>query len=260
MIDAFLIRAGLAALLVAITAAPLGCFMLWRRMVFFGDATAHSAILGVVIAVVLQISVTWGVLAIALALAAFLLGFEGAKSTSDSLLGVFSHSALAMGIVAASLLQLRVDLDALLFGDILTVTTGDIVVIAIGALLVLCVLAWRWRRMLLTTLAPELAISENIIPRVEQAVLLFALSLTIALSIKIVGALLVTALLIVPAASARPLAQSPEAMAIWAMVLGGGAAIGGVATSAWFDTPTGPTIICVAATIFMITTLASRLR
>lgn len=259
MLDDFLIRATLAGVGVALAAAPLGCFVVWRRMAYFGDATAHAAILGVALSLALSTSVFAGALAVALIMALTVSTLSGRGYAMDTLLGVLAHSALAFGLVAVSFLHgVRVDLNAYLFGDILAVSTSDLAVIWAGAALVGVLTIWRWSALLTATLNPDLAYASGIDPKREQLVLTLGLAIVVAVAIKVVGALLIVALLIIPAASARPLSRTPEAMALIASLIGGLSALAGLRASFLWDTPTGPTIVCVAAVIFLLTNLSAR--
>ena len=256
MLDDFMIRAALAGLGVALAAAPLGCFVVWRRMAYFGDATAHAAILGVAMSLGFGISVFAGALVVALIMAATVSTLSGRGYAMDTLLGVLAHSALAIGLVAVSLIDgVRIDLMAYLFGDILAVNRGDLAVIWLGAALVVAGMAWRWQALLTATLSPDLAHAAGINPRREQLVLTLALALVVAVAIKVVGVLLIAALLIIPAASARPLSATPERMALMASGIGALSAISGLQASLWFDTPAGPSIVCAAATCFALVNL-----
>ncbi|WP_297767374.1 metal ABC transporter permease [uncultured Roseovarius sp.] len=261
ILDDFLVRAALAGLGVAVAAAPLGSFVVWRRMAYFGDATAHAAMLGVAIALAFSMSVFAGALAMSLIMATTVSTLSGRGFAMDTLLGVLAHSALAFGLVAVSLLSgVRIDLMAYLFGDILAVSRSDLAVIWGGAALVLGLLTWRWQALLTSTLSPDLAYSAGIDPRREQLVLTLALAVVVAVAIKVVGVLLIAAMLIVPAAAARPLATTPERMAVTATLLAAAAALGGLYLSFRLDTPTGPTIVCVAALIFAATALVGGVR
>lgn len=254
MLDDFMVRAALAGLGVAVAAAPLGCFVVWRRLAYIGDATAHAAILGVALALAMQIPVFGGVLAIAIGVALLLTALSGRGLGSDALLGVIAHSALALGLVAVSFLpNVRVDLMGYLVGDILAVSRADLVVIWGGASVVLGTVVWRWSALLATTLNEDLAQAAGLRPDREQLMLTLALAVTVAVALKVVGALLIAALLIIPAAAARPLARTPEAMACWATFIGVAAALGGLMVSFAADTPTGPTIVCMAAASFVFT-------
>jgi zinc transport system permease protein len=255
MLDDFLIRAALAGLGIALAAAPLGCFVIWRRMAYFGDATSHAALLGVALALATDLPVMAGVLVIALAMALIVSALSERHVNTDALLGVLAHAGLALGLVAVSLVPgQRVDLSAYLFGDILAVTRSDLAVIWGGAALVAALLILRWQALLTATLNPDLATASGGHPRREQLILTLALAITVAVAIKVVGALLIAAMLVIPAAAARPFARSPEGMAICAVLLGGVAVLGGLAASFAYDTPTGPSIVSVAAALFALST------
>ncbi len=248
----FLVRAALAGVGVALAAGPLGCLVVWRRMAYFGDATAHAALLGVAGALVLDLPLVLGVSVAALGMALIVSAATGRTYAMDTMLGVASHGALAVGLVAVSFLSgVRVDLMAYLFGDILAVDRGDLVVIWGGAALVLGLLAWRWDRLILATLNADLAAAAGVDARRERLILTLALALLVAVALKVVGVLLITAMLIVPAAAARVFGRTPEAMAVAAAMIGAAAALAGLWASVRFDTPTGPSIV-VAAMIGLI--------
>ncbi|MGE4326458.1 MAG: iron chelate uptake ABC transporter family permease subunit [Pseudodonghicola sp.] len=261
LLDDFLVRAALAGLGVALAAAPLGCFVVWRRMAYFGEATAHAAVLGVALALGLGLSVMPSVLAAALLMALLVSAMTGRGFAMDTALGVMSHTALAAGLVAVTLLaDVRLDLMAYLFGDILAVTQSDLAVIWGGAALVLGLTLWRWSGLLLSTLNPDLARASGIDPRREELVLTLALAVVVAVAIKVVGVLLIASLLVIPPAAARPLARTPEAMALGAVAIGALSALGGLWAAYHFDTPTGPSIVCTAALLFVVTSAAGALR
>ena len=258
MLDDFLTRALLAGLAVAAAAGPLGCFVVWRRMAYFGDATAHAAILGVALALGFQISIFAGTLVVALGMALIVSSMAGRGWAMDTTLGVLAHSGLAFGLVAVSFLpNVRVDLHAFLFGDILAVSRTDLAVIAGGAGLVVALLVWRWSALLTATLSEDLAHAAGINPARERLVLTLALALVVAVALKIVGALLIAAMLIIPAASARSFARTPEAMALAAVGLGGLSVWAGLRLSLWHDTPAGPSIVVVASLIFALASLGA---
>mgnify|MGYP001798387713 CR=1 FL=1 len=260
ILDAFLIRAILAGLGVALAAAPLGCFVVWRRMAYFGDATAHAAMLGIALSLALSVPLLAGTLAVALAMAMAVSRLSDRGIAVDTLLGVMAHSALAFGIVAIAFVPgVRLDLSAYLFGDILAVRWSDVLLIWLGAAAVSALLAWRWSALLTSTLSPELAQASGIRPDRERLILTVALALVVALAIKVVGVLLIAARRIIPAAAARPLARTPEGMAGIAIGLAAVAVLTGIALSFAADTPTGPTIVCTAALVFLLTTGVSAL-
>lgn len=251
MLNDFMIRAALAGVGVALAAGPLGCFVLWRRMAYFGDALAHAAVLGVALSLGFSVSIFVGVLLVAVVVALGLGKYQERLLAVDTMLGVISYSALAFGLVIVSLLPgQRLDLDAYLFGDILTVSKGDLGIIWCGALLVLGVLVWRWDRLLSATVSPELAVAEGVDPKKERMVLMLLLAVLVAVAIKIIGALLIGAMLIIPAATARAWVFTPEQMARVTVCFGAFAALVGVWGSGLLNTPTGPTIVCVAACLF----------
>ncbi|MEO1154767.1 MAG: metal ABC transporter permease [Pseudomonadota bacterium] len=251
MLDDFMFRATLAGVGVAFAAAPLGCFVVWRRMAYFGDATAHAAMLGVALSLAMQVSIFAGTVAVALVMAMTVTLLAGRGYAMDTLLGVLAHSALAFGLVAVSFLSgIRIDLMAYLFGDILAVSRGDLLVIWGGAVLVVALIAWRWSALLTATLNEELAYASGLDPKREQLILTLSLAVTVAVAIKVVGVLLIAAMLIIPAAAARGLARTPEAMALIAAVIGAVSAVAGLRAAYVFDTPAGPSIVCVAAALF----------
>ena len=261
MLDDFLIRAALAGLGVALAASALGCFVVWRRMAYFGDATSHAAILGVALALGLSLPVTWGVLAVAVAMALTIAALSDGRQGMDTVLGVLAHSALALGLMAVAFLPgARLDLESYLFGDILSVSKWDLGVIWGGVLLVGGLLAWRWQALLTATVNPDLAWASGLNPDREKRLLTLALALVVAVSIKVVGALLITALLIIPAAAARPFARTPEGMAAVAGLMAAVAALGGLELAYLLDTPAGPAIVAVAAALFTVSTVTAALR
>ena len=253
MLDDFILRAALAGLGVAIAAAPLGCFIVWRRMAFFGDATAHAAILGVALSLAFYIPIFVGVLIVSLLMGITVATMSERGYAMDTLLGVLSHASLAFGLVAVSFLSgVRIDLMAYLFGDILSVGKMDLGVIWGGAALVLILIGWRWSALLMSTVNPELACASGISPKREKIILTLSLAIVVAVAIKVVGVLLIAAMLIIPAATARPFSRTPEIMALIAAIIGCGGSLAGLKVSYVMDTPTGPTIVCIVALFFGI--------
>ncbi|MBO67564.1 MAG: hypothetical protein CL398_04560 [Acidiferrobacteraceae bacterium] len=253
-LDSFLVRAVLAGLGVAIAAAPLGCFVVWRRMAYFGDATAHASILGIALALAFSMSIFVGVLVLSLLMAVMVSSLGEKGYAMDTVLGVLAHSALAFGLVVASFLSgIRLDLMGYLFGDILAVGKLDLLVIWCGVMLVLALMRWRWSALLTSTLSLDLAYAAGIDPRREQFFLTISLAMVVAVAIKVIGALLIVALLIIPAATARIYAKTPEQMALISAIIGAVAVVGGLQLAYILDTPAGPTIVCLAAIIFALT-------
>ncbi len=256
MLDDFMVRAALAGVGVAIAAAPLGCFVVWRRMAYLGEATAHASILGVALALAFSLPLLPAIIAAALAMGLAVTLLRGKGFAMDTLLGVIAHTALAAGLVTVSLLaDVRLDLSAFLFGDILAVTKGDLATIWIGGAAILAVMIQRWSALLVATLNPDLAYASGIDPKREELWLTLAMALTVAVAIKVVGILLIAALLVIPAAGARSLVKTPETMAFFAAGIGSLAALVGLGGAYLADTPAGPSIVCAAALIFVSTAL-----
>lgn len=262
ILDAFFFSALFAGIGIALAAGPLGCFVVWRRMAYFGDATAHAAILGVAVALMIDAgAVSLGVLASAVGMALAVFFLAGKGLAVDTLLGVAAHSALAFGILAMAMSGQRgVDLEAWLFGDILDVSTRDIALIWGGAAAVTLLLVWRWSALLTATLSEDLARAEGIDPARERLLLMLAVAVLVAMAIEVVGALLVTALLVIPAATARPLADTPERMAVLAAALAVTATTLGLVAAFVWDAPAGPAIVAASAVGFGISALTATLK
>jgi zinc transport system permease protein len=262
MLDDFMVRAALAGIGVAFASAPLGCFVVWRRMAYFGDATAHAAILGVALSLAFSMSIFVGTVVVALLMALVVSVLSGKGYAMDTLLGVLAHSALAFGLVAVSFLSgIRIDLMAYLFGDILAVSRGDLSVIWGGAACVVMLIGWRWSALLTSTLNTDLAYANGINPKREQLALTISLAITVAVAIKVVGVLLIAAMLIIPAAAARPLSRTPEGMAIAAGLIGMLCAVIGLRAAYVLDTPCGSLpLSCAAAITFLATTVLKGLK
>jgi zinc transport system permease protein len=257
MLDDFFTRALIAGVGLALTTGPLGCFIVWRRMAYFGDTMAHSALLGVALAFFFNVNMMVGVFFVALLISLLLLFLQRRDSLStDSLLGILSHSTLALGLVMVAFMTwMRVDLLGFLFGDILAVSKTDIAFIYGGGLLVLIVMAWLWRPLLAATVNEDVAKAEGLHPELSRIVFMLLMALVIAIAMKIVGILLITALLIIPAATARRLSSTPEQMAVFASLLGAVAVIAGLYGSLHFDTPSGPSIVVAALAVFILSLL-----
>ncbi|MFP4155262.1 MAG: zinc ABC transporter permease subunit ZnuB [Halothiobacillaceae bacterium] len=258
--DDFLWRALLGGLAVVLIAGPLGCFVVWRRMAYFGATLAHAGLLGVGLGFLLSIAPMLSVALVSVATALLLVLLEKRGDlASDTLLGILAHGTLAIGLIVVSFLEsARIDLFGYLFGDILALSNTDLVVIAITDLIVLGLLYLLWPTLLSITISEDMARAEGL--PVERTLLLFTLLLavTIAVAMKLVGVLLITSLLIIPAAAARRIATSPEQMAAGAVVVGMLSVGGGLALSWYFDTPSGPSIVVVALAVFLLSLLMPR--
>lgn len=253
MFDDFLTRAVFAGLGLVLATGTLGSFVVWRRMAYFGDSTSHAAVLGVALSFGFALPLYLGTLTVAVGMALLVTWLSGRGQSVDTVLGVIAHSALAAGLIAASFIpQLRLNLESFLFGDILAVTRSDLAWIWGGAVLVLGLLIWRWQRLVTASVNEELAMASGINPDRERLILSLALAVVVAIAIRIVGALLISAMLIVPAAAARGFARTPEQMAGSATVIGAIAVLGGLWASLRLDTPAGPSIVGVAAVIYAL--------
>jgi zinc transport system permease protein len=254
MLDDFFTRALLAGIGVALIAGPLGCFVVWRRMAYFGDTMAHSALLGVAISLLFSVNIMAGVFGVAALVALALMTLERRRTLpTDALLGILSHSALAVGMVAVSFMTwLRFDLNGLLFGDILSVTVADLSIIYGGGMLILVALIRLWVPLLADTVNHEIAEAEGMKPQRARVAFMFLVASVIAIAMKITGIMLITALLIIPAAAARRFAKTPEMMALMAAGVGCLAAAGGLFGSLKFDTPSGPSIVVAALGLFLL--------
>ena len=222
-------------------------------MAYFGEATAHAALLGIALSLALELPIFAGTLVAALLMAWVVTQLSGRELASDTLLGVTAHAGLALGLVVASFLTgVRIDLMAYLFGDILAVSLSDLYIIWFGVIIGLVLIYWRWSPMLISTLNEELAYSNDINPKREKLFLTLALAVTVAVSIKVVGLLLISALLIIPAAAARNISQTPETMVITTAIIGVISAVSGLQFSYFFNSPPGPSIVCVSLVCFLI--------
>ena len=255
MFEDFIIRAFAAGIGLALITGPLGCFIIWRRLSYFGDTIAHSALLGVVIAYAMNFNLIIAVFAVSCFIALSLLFLQ--KRTNlpdDALLGLLAHSVLAIGLVLLGILSfIRIDLMGLLFGDILSVNITDVLFVWIGGSIVLIVLILIWRPLFAATVNLELAKAEGLNADLANAIFTILIASVIAISIKIVGILLITGLLIIPAAASRNLSSTPIQMAIISSVIGLVSVVLGLQTSMIWNSPTGPTILAIALGVFILT-------
>lgn len=253
MLDDFIVRALLGGIGVALAAGPLGAFVVWRRMAYFGEAIANAGLLGVVFGLLLHLSMLVGVLSFCLILALLLTVVERQRLLPlDTALSILAHGALAIGLLMLSLMpSVRVDLTSYLFGDILAVSRTDLALILAVLAVVLLTLSLTWRPLLSMTVDADLAAVEGARIGLLRLMLTLLVAAVIAVGMKVVGILLIVSLLIMPAAAARTLASGPGQMAIVAALLGAGSVGGGLLLSLRFDVPTGPAVVAVAAGIFV---------
>lgn len=253
--EPFFLRALMAGLGIACIAGPIGCFIVWRRMAYFGETLAHAGLLGVGFGLLFHINITLGAVVSAVLLALLLLAMKRQRQIAvDTLLGILSHTALALGLITVGLVTGAVTghLD-ILFGDVLTVSTRDVVTVWIGVGIVLAVIVYLWRDLIAISVHEDLARAEGVnVPWVELVFMLVMAAMT-AFAMKIVGLLLITALTVIPAAAARRVANSPESMAIWSSVFAAVAVVAGLMMSALWGTIAGPSVVLSASSIFVLT-------
>ncbi len=249
-----LLYALLAGIGVAAVAGPLGAFVVWRRMSYFGDTLAHSSLLGIALALLLSVNPTLAVIVFCLLLALTLVYLQQQRVlASDTLLGILSHTSLAAGLIAVSLMQdVRIDLMGLLFGDLLSITTADLLAIYSVCIIAILLLIKLWQPLLAITVDEQLAKVEGVPVAAVRSALMLMMALVIAVAMKAVGALLITALLVIPAATARRFSQTPEQMALLASLFGMAATCLGLLGSWYLDTPVGPSIVLSAGLLFLL--------
>ncbi|MDF1761976.1 MAG: metal ABC transporter permease [Oleibacter sp.] len=261
MINVWWLMPLLAGMLLAVATGPLGSFVVWRRMAFFGDTLAHGALLGITFGVMADIDLTLTLVIGCLTMGLLLLPLQDSnRLSSDTLLGIISHSTLALGLVALSLTEgIRVDLMGYLFGDLLAITRQHVVLLALSAVAILGLLIKYWSGLIAVTVSPELAGVEGRPVARLNILLVIMLAITVALAMKVVGILLISALLIIPAATARAFARTPAMMAMLASAFGVIAVVMGMSASLWWDTPAGPSVV-VSAMLLFIASLLKQVR
>ena len=253
----FFKRALVAGIGVAFVSGPVGCFVIWRRLSYFVDTLAHSALLGVTMAYSFELNIAFSVFIISSLIALILIQLQ--KKTNlpgDALLGLLAHSSLAVGLVVIGFLTfIRFDIMGLLFGDILAVTVDDILIIWIGGALILLVLKLIWKPLFASTVNYELAEAEGLNPDRAKAIFTILMAAIIAISIKMVGLLLITGMLIIPAAMSRNISDSPQKMVLFSIIGGLLSVIIGLFSSLEFNTPSGPSIIAASLVLFILSLL-----
>ncbi|MGC1508251.1 metal ABC transporter permease [Ketobacter sp.] len=241
-------------LVLAAISGPMGCFVVWGRMAYFGDTLAHSALLGIALGFLFELNPSIGVIVVSSSIALALTVLQGQRFiASDTLLGIMAHGTLALGLVLVSMMDhVRVDLLGLLFGDLLATTWSDLVWVGCLAGLIGITLKFIWRPLLNITVNQELAQAEGTAVGVVRLLYMLVLASVVAIGMKVVGALLITAILIIPAAAARKLANTPERMALIASLVGMVSVFSGLSLSWYADTPAGPSIVLSSALAFLL--------
>ena len=257
MFDDFFVRALVAGIGVAIVTGPLGCFVIWRRLAYFGDTLSHSALLGVTLAFSFSVNISLSVFFVSGIIALLLLSLQKrTKLPGDALLGLLAHSSIAVGLVLIGFLTfIRFDIMGLLFGDILSVTANDILIIWCGGSLILIILYFIWSSLFAATVNYDLAAAEGMNPDRSNVVFTLLLAGVIAISIKMIGVLLITGLLLIPPALARNLSNNPAQMVFLSIIGGVVSVVLGLFSSLEFNTASGPTIIVAALILFILSML-----
>jgi zinc transport system permease protein len=256
--DPFILRGILAGIAVALISGLVGCFVVWRRMSYYGESIAHSSLLGVGFAIVMGVSINLGLVFTCLLFGILFLWLQHSKVlSSDTLLGVLAHLALALGIIVISLNKIKIDIHAFLFGDILTVSSSDLWAMYLGVLIAVFLICYNWSSLLLVTIDEDLAKAEGVNTLNINLLFTSILTIVVAISIQIIGLLLITAMLIIPAAASRRLTNSPETMALVATFIGIVSVILGILLSVEIDAPSGPSIVLVSAILFFLSPILS---
>ncbi len=260
--DEFLVRSVIGGLGVAVICGPLGCLMVWQRMVYFGAALSHGALLGVVLGLFFAVNLYFSILAVCVALSFLLLYMERFKDlTTDTSLGILAHATLALGIVVLSMIPaVRMDLMAYLFGDILSVSWRDVFWIYGGGIIIIGLLGIIWRPLLSLIIQPDLAVIDGVREKRTRLIFLVILSFVIAVSMQVVGVLLIVSMLIIPAACARRFSRSPEQMAFLASVFGCLSVVFGLGAALLLNSSAGPSIVVAATILFVLSILTGKLR
>ncbi|WP_372860946.1 metal ABC transporter permease [Spongiibacter sp.] len=257
-----LINALLAGLLLAILCGPLGALVTWQRMAYYGDTLAHSALLGLALGLSWQIRLELAVLIACCSIAVLLFALQLWRDTAlDSLLGILSHSSLALGLVCLSFMDgPGFDLSSFLFGDLLAVMQEDLWLLAAITTAVSLLLAGLWPQLVAMTAHAELAAVEGSNVQALRLLLMLMIAATVAVAMKIVGVLLITAMLIIPASAAGRLARSPEQCAALAVICGMLAVAFGLLAAWHLDSPGGPSVVLSAGLLFLLAQLGRGFR
>jgi zinc transport system permease protein len=259
-LDDFLVRSILAGLMMVSIAAPMGCLMVWQRLAFLSDTLGHAAVLGVGIGLLLEVNPMFGVLAVVILIVFSLSQVANFNNAlSETTLAIISHTGLAGGLILLGALPSNsVSLEAILFGDLLATTRADLLMILLTTLILLILLLRHWRPFVALSVSREIAQAEGISVRKEQFLMYMMIALLVAVLMKVMGVLLIAAMLVIPTTSARLLSHNPEKMVFFSAVFGILSLAGGITSSFQFDWQTGPSIVLSATAFLIITLLVTR--
>jgi zinc transport system permease protein len=256
MIIELLLPSLLVGLLIALASGCLGCFVIWRKMAFFSDALAHSAILGTGLALIANIDILWGLLGYGAIVAIIMARFDNALHYSgDTLLAIISQISLAIGLLLIPFAPKPINIEALLFGDILAATWSNVGISTAITATILVTLSVFWRQLLDMSINEELAATEGVPVQRLKLILFLLLVGLIAIAVQVVGVLLISALLLIPVASARKFAHTPLQMLLLSPMLGLIAVISGLFIAYQYDTSAGPTVVVAAASLWLLSLL-----
>ena len=243
---------------ISIGVGPIGSFVLWKKLSYFGDTIAHSALLGVTLAMIMHVHHIIGILLIATLPSLMLLQLRN-YYTKDMLFNITSNSSLALASIILSIIPLSNTnvITSMLFGDVLAIDYSDIIVLYIATISIATIIACQWKKWLLITISTDLAIVAKLNTKILEIEFMILLSILIAVSINIIGILLITSLLIIPAATARVIIKTPIQMIVLSSILCFTSSICGLFASYTFDIPAGPSIIMMSTAILIATNLCS---
>lgn len=254
MIFELLLPSLLAGLLIALSSGALGCFVIWRRMAFFSDTLAHSAILGTALALIAKVDILYGLIGFGIVVAITMARFDNGRRqvSSDTLLAIIAQSSLALGVLLLPLTGTQINIEALLFGDILAVNWQDVMITSAITLAIIVLLALNWPALLALCIDEDLAATEGIATQRYKLLLFLLLVALVAIAVQMLGVLLISSLLLIPAAAARRLSHTPQQMLFIAPVLGMLAVIFGLALAYWQNLAAGPAVVVTSTLIWLL--------
>lgn len=261
LLDDFVVRSVIAGLLMISIAAPMGCLMVWQRLAFLSDTLGHAAVLGVGLGLWLQLHPMIGVLAIILLIVISLSRVNSFNNAlSETTLAITSHTGLAAGLILLGTMPGQsVNLESILFGDLLATTKTDLIMISTTVVILLFLLAQHWRSFVAVSVSREIAQAEGIEVRKVQLLMYLMIALLVAVMMKVMGVLLIAAVLVIPTSSARLVSRSPEQMVLISALFGAASLGGGMVSSFHFDWQTGPAIVLSASCLLFVTLVLKRL-
>ncbi|HMI76980.1 MAG TPA: zinc ABC transporter permease subunit ZnuB [Buchnera sp. (in: enterobacteria)] len=245
----------LAGILLTLVTGPLGSFIVWRRMSAFGDTLSHSSLLGLSVGVVLNINPFYTVLFLLLFISSIIIFLEYISCLAlDTILGIITYSTLSLGMITVSFMSeiKKMSITNYFFGDLLTITFSDLIIIILLIIVVLFILIWYWKKMLLLTINAELAKVDGVNITKIRLIFILITAVTISVSIKFIGSLVIAALLVIPAATSQRFASSPENMACISILIGILGVTSGMLVSYFFHTPSSPSIVLFLSCFFLL--------